>query len=128
GFARSNVDDSLHDQFEDAHIEGIENLVFTRNDFTGVTANAVRMDGIGIDDEFFDNLQTFETGTGDDELLDMEGENEYGVVIHYKLNAGDDEFDSGFASHSYWVDGGAGNDTIELFTTGPSTIYGGSGN
>src|SRR5690606_17948601 len=50
GFAPSNEDDSLHDQFEGAFIEGIEHLIFTRNDFTGLTANAVRMDGIGIDD------------------------------------------------------------------------------
>src|SRR5690606_29983244 len=53
GFAPTNWDEDLRTQFDSAAIVGIENLIFTNNDFTGLTGNGVEMDGIGIGDEFF---------------------------------------------------------------------------
>ncbi|MFA5631193.1 MAG: DUF4214 domain-containing protein [Porticoccaceae bacterium] len=129
GFAPNNPNQDLKDQFNDAFIQDIERLIFTQNDFTGPTGSAVRMEGLGTNWDFLNNVATVETGIGNDELEEMEGENDEGGVIHYILNAGDDYFHGDYWGEDYWVDAGAGNDTVDLWdTTGDATVYGGDGN
>ena len=127
GFAPSNATQDLEDQFNDALITGIEHVVFTTSDYTSPTGNNVQMERLSVGEDFLDNLQSLTTGIGDDFLNNMEGENYYGGVIQYYLNAGNDYFNGEDSDH-YWVDAGAGNDTVILGENADdSTVYGGAG-
>ncbi len=119
-FAVNNPTQTLLEIFDGADIQEIENIVFD-------TENNVRFDGLGSG---FGGLRTLSTGLGDDSLTNMRTGN-----MSYYLGDGNDSIGLDSAGGSVFVDAGMGSDEVTGSSGGDSisvsnveTINGGGGN
>jgi hypothetical protein len=118
----SDPDQSFHSQVSFPELVGFEELVFD----TGMN---VEMEGLGWAMTGGDSdLNTVRTGSGDDNLEEMEAIGS-DWDEGYFLGGGDDFFETNSDDGDYYVDGGAGDDVAEveddddIMATDIETIY-----